>query len=199
MASEPWLADWRASDASVLAWTALSAFCLVIEDISSRLEEVSSRPAACSVAPCANDCEAADIWVEADATCSDPCKSCWMILLNSRTNRPVMLNPRLTAAINRTTASPRLMVLARFMLLFKEVTCAWATFALLSIVSICLLMRPSISSVMVLMVLRMAENALRLSAAVFWRDWNSARLDRLISVTCWQSWSHCFSEAVNSW
>jgi hypothetical protein len=60
MDSVPVLAEVRASVARVLACWALSAFCLVMEAISSRLDEVSSRPAACSVAPSARDCDAAE-------------------------------------------------------------------------------------------------------------------------------------------
>ena len=49
---------------------ALSAFCLVIDDISSSDEEVSSIEAACSEAPSASDWLAEETWPEADTTCS---------------------------------------------------------------------------------------------------------------------------------
>ncbi len=47
---------------------ALSAFCLVIDDISSSDEEVSSIEAACSEAPSASDWLAEETWPEADTT-----------------------------------------------------------------------------------------------------------------------------------
>ena len=51
-----------------LAWLALSAFCFVIEAISSREEEVSSRDDACSDAPSARDWLAVEIWFAAAVT-----------------------------------------------------------------------------------------------------------------------------------
>ena len=62
---------WR-SPAMVLAWSALSAFCLVIEAISSSAEEVSSRLQACSLAPSAICWLAWATWPEADDVCSAP-------------------------------------------------------------------------------------------------------------------------------
>ena len=55
-----------------LACWALSAFCLVMEAISSMEEEVSSSPAACSEAPSARDWLADETCAEAEATCSAP-------------------------------------------------------------------------------------------------------------------------------
>ena len=48
------------------ACRALSAFCLVMEDISSSDEEVSSIEAACSLSPSASDWLAEDTWPEAE-------------------------------------------------------------------------------------------------------------------------------------
>ena len=45
----------RTDDVSEFASPALAAFCLVMEDISSMDEEVSSIAAACSLVPWAND------------------------------------------------------------------------------------------------------------------------------------------------
>ena len=45
-----------------------SAFCRVIEDISSIDAEVSSSDAACCVAPCDSDCDELATWVAAEAT-----------------------------------------------------------------------------------------------------------------------------------
>ena len=50
----------------LLAWSALSAFCLVMEDISSREEEVSSMEAACWLAPSASDWAAPETWPAAE-------------------------------------------------------------------------------------------------------------------------------------
>lgn len=54
---------WRTSLATscikALAWLALFTFCLVMEDISSMEEEVSSKEAACSEAASARDWEVA--------------------------------------------------------------------------------------------------------------------------------------------
>ena len=66
------------------AWIAWSAFCRVIEDISSSEEEVSSMDAACCDAPSAScwlDCE---ICPEAAATCSAPAQSPDITLANGR-------------------------------------------------------------------------------------------------------------------
>jgi hypothetical protein len=55
-----------------LAWPALSAFCLVIEDISSSEEEVSSMEAACSLVPSASCWDEADTCSAAEDTSLDP-------------------------------------------------------------------------------------------------------------------------------
>ncbi len=57
-----------ASPIIALACEALSAFCLVMEDISSMDEEVSSRVAACSDAPSARAWLEADTWAAASYT-----------------------------------------------------------------------------------------------------------------------------------
>ena len=62
----------RRRPARFLAWSALSAFCLVMEAISSTLEVVSSMAAACSLAPWASDWLAADTCPAALAVCSAP-------------------------------------------------------------------------------------------------------------------------------
>src|SRR3954462_887410 len=64
--------DWRASFAMRSAWRALSLFCLVMEDISSREAEVSSREEACSLAPSAICWLLWLTWLEAEDTCSLP-------------------------------------------------------------------------------------------------------------------------------
>ena len=51
-----------------LAWRAFSAFCLVMEEISSKEDEVSSKAAACSAAPSANCWLEAATWVAAADT-----------------------------------------------------------------------------------------------------------------------------------
>ena len=58
--------------AVVLVCLALSAFCLVIEAISSSEEETSSRLEACSLAPSAIDWLLWATWLEAEAICSAP-------------------------------------------------------------------------------------------------------------------------------
>ena len=52
-----------------LAW---SAFCRVMDDISSKEDEVSSMEAACSEDPSARDWLEDDTWSAAEATCSAP-------------------------------------------------------------------------------------------------------------------------------
>jgi len=56
---------------SRLAWTALSAFCLVMDVISSSAEDVSSRDAACSDDPSASCWLADETSPEAAATWSE--------------------------------------------------------------------------------------------------------------------------------
>ena len=53
MESLAFTTTWLASFMRLSAWLALSAFCLVMEDISSKDDEVSSMDAACSDDPSA--------------------------------------------------------------------------------------------------------------------------------------------------
>jgi hypothetical protein len=57
-ASFDWVTRVSTSDISSAAWRECSAFCRVIDDISSIDAEVSSSDAACSLAPCESDCDA---------------------------------------------------------------------------------------------------------------------------------------------
>ncbi len=59
---------WPASFIRLSACWALSAFCLVMDDISSREEEVSSIAEACSAAPSARDWLADETSPDAQAT-----------------------------------------------------------------------------------------------------------------------------------
>ena len=79
---------------SMSAVEALSAFCLVMEDISSSEEEVSSMEAACSEAPSASDWLAEDTWPEAEATWSAASLSC----LTERDTGTVMLREKKVTA-----------------------------------------------------------------------------------------------------
>ncbi|OPZ06257.1 MAG: hypothetical protein BWZ10_02974 [candidate division BRC1 bacterium ADurb.BinA364] len=88
IASRPRLAASLASLAIALAWFELSAFCLVIEDISSSEAEDSSMLEACSLAPLAIDWLAEATWLAAEPTCSAPC-----------------IRPRITLAIGRVMLS----------------------------------------------------------------------------------------------
>ena len=58
---------WLASFIRLSAWLALSAFCFVMDAISSNDDEVSSRDAACSEEPSANCWLAEATWSEAEA------------------------------------------------------------------------------------------------------------------------------------
>ncbi len=62
------LADWRAIFS---VWAALSAFCLMLEAISSIEAEASSADDACSVAPCERVSELADSSWLPDETLSE--------------------------------------------------------------------------------------------------------------------------------
>jgi hypothetical protein len=61
-----------ASFMSSSAWRALSAFCLVMEDISSRDADVSSMEAACSDEPSASNWLEEETSAEAEETWSAP-------------------------------------------------------------------------------------------------------------------------------
>ncbi len=101
--SVPLLAALRASAARVLACVALAAFCLVIDDISSRLEEVSSRPAACSVAPCASDWDAEEICSEALASWSEPSASCPTMEFNFPVSLPATISQQTSVTAHDTS------------------------------------------------------------------------------------------------
>ncbi len=68
MSAAPVSAAVRACRASSLALVAFSAFRLVMPAISSRDALVSSRDAACSLAPCASDWLEEETWVAAVVT-----------------------------------------------------------------------------------------------------------------------------------
>ena len=59
----------------MLAWPACSAFCCVIDDISSSDELISSRLDACSVEPSASDWLDAAIWPAPESICADPAET----------------------------------------------------------------------------------------------------------------------------
>ena len=67
-ASPPSSACLAAPSARVCVWAAFSAFWLILEAISSMLEETSSMEAACSVAPCDSAMEVEESSSEPEAT-----------------------------------------------------------------------------------------------------------------------------------
>jgi hypothetical protein len=96
-----------AAPASSLAWLALAAFCLVIEAISSTLEEVSSIAAACSLAPWARLWLAEETCPAAAAVCSEPADSPamirWSALPMPRVINQAVATPKTIAAIETVT------------------------------------------------------------------------------------------------
>ena len=91
----------RFSSARELAWPAASAFCRVMDDISSREADVSSREDACSAEPSARD------WLAPD-TCWEAWSSSWELRLSP----PMILASAALMArdMNQPTTSTRTMV-----------------------------------------------------------------------------------------
>ncbi len=117
---------------SLSAADALSAFCLVMEDISSREEEVSSIDAACSEDPSASDWLAEETWLEADDTCSAASERLLTTRLTGLVMERLRKNPRKTARTEPPIMQASAMILAVFASLSERVCVSLAIFSLRS-------------------------------------------------------------------
>ncbi len=120
MSLAPVSAAWRAWLANSLALSALSALRLVMLDISSSEELVSSSEAACSLAPSANDwlepdtCAAAEVtWLAPSLmTLETPDNTLVIVLMLQKETAAPMSNPAIPAMRIKRTSEPTSVMMA---------------------------------------------------------------------------------------